>query len=320
MTCFCPLSAYRALTPDPVTGKRALTFNPLHAVDSVFSLKLPCGQCSGCRHDKAAEWAIRCGHEASTSPVSCFVTLTYEDEALPVDYSVKKRDLQLFMKRLRVSVSDRVRFFACGEYGDTGGRPHYHALLFGVDFSDDRKRWSKRGEHQTWKSDQLEALWPHGHSEIGSVTPHSAGYVARYCLKKFTGKKADDHYFRASPVDGATYRVEPEFALMSRRPGLGTEWFNRFSGDAFPSDFLIVDGKRRPVPGFYVRKLEAEPVGPAAPGFALRHEASAEVTPIKRARKAKAAKPAAKWNRSSARLAVREEVHASRAKRLVRTL
>ena len=80
--------------------------------------------------------------------------------------------------------------------------------------------------------------------------------VARYCLKKFTGKGADDHYSRVSPIDGQVHRVEPEFALMSRRPGLGTTWFEKFASDAFPSDFLIVDGRKVRPPGFYLRKLD----------------------------------------------------------------
>ena len=49
---------------------------------------------------------------------------------------------------------------------------------------------------------------------------------------------------------------EPEFALMSRRPGLGTTWFEKFASDAFPSDFLIVDGRKVRPPGFYLRKLD----------------------------------------------------------------
>ena len=143
---------------------------------------------------------------------NCFLTLTYDDQNVPQDYSVRKREWQLLMKRVRKFAGSGVRFFGCGEYGDRGGRPHYHGLLFGLDF-EDKKLWSVRDGYRVYKSDQLEKLWPFGMSEIGSVTPESAGYVARYCLKKFTGKGADDHYSRVSPIDGQVHRVEPESLL-----------------------------------------------------------------------------------------------------------
>lgn len=321
MTCFKPLKAFRTDAINPDTGKRGLTFNPLHAVNSALPLKLPCGQCDGCRHDKAASWAVRLGHEAKTHDRSSFVTLTYSDEAVPSDYSVKLRDWQLFMKRLRKQAGTALRFFGCGEYGDRGGRPHYHGLIFGEDFANDRTPWAKRNGHQTYKSEALQSLWPHGHVELGSVTPSSAGYVARYCLKKMTGPIADDHYFRLSPIDGQMHRVEPEFATMSRRPGIGTHWFRRFAGDAFPSDFIIVDGRRRPVPSYYLRKLEAEEpeLAPRA-GHFLRDQSAPVSVQILRRRKAKAADPRKKADATPERLAVREEVHRRKVQRLVRTL
>lgn len=321
MTCFKPLKAYRTEAINPDTGKRGLTFNPLKAVNSALPLKLPCGQCDGCRHDKAAGWAVRLAHEARVHERSCFITLTYSDEAVPADYSVKLRDWQLFMKRARKWSASPIRSFGVGEYGDRGGRPHYHGLIFGEDFANDRTLWAERNGHQTWKSEALQSLWPHGHVELGSVTPSSAGYVARYCLKKMTGPIADDHYFRLSPVDGQMHRVEPEFATMSRRPGIGTEWFRRYGGEAFASDFVIVDGRRRPVPSYYLRKLEeeAEPVVRHLPAYDLTLVSTVPAQ-VKAARKLKAASPRAKANSTPERLAVREEVHLRKVNRLVRTL
>lgn len=302
LTCFSPLTAYRSLAADPTTGKHGIVFNPTKALIEGSSFKLPCGQCSGCRAGRAKEWAIRCGHEAKMHDRNCFLTLTYDNQQVPQDYSVRKREWQLLMKRVRKFAGAGVRFFGCGEYGDTTGRPHYHGLLFGFDF-EDKKFWAKRDGHHVFKSDQLEKLWPFGMSEIGSVTPESAGYVARYCLKKFTGQQADDHYTRVSPIDGQVYRVEPEFALMSRRPGLGTTWFEKFAGDAFPSDFLIVDGRKVRPPGFYLRKLD-----------------EAAQQPIKRSRKRFSVQPAHRANSTKERLAVREQVFQSRMKRLVRSI
>lgn len=321
MPCFHPLDAFRTDAINPDTGRRGLTFNPLKAVNSALPLKLPCGQCRGCRHDKAAAWAIRCGHESKFHEASSFITLTYSDEHMPADGGVHKLEWQLFMKRLRERSSAPLRFFACGEYGEELGRPHYHALIFGEDFRADRTHWATRNGHCVYRSKLLEELWPFGQSELGSVTPASAGYVARYCLKKFTGKDAADHYTRPHPVTGVLHQVQPEFALMSRRPGIGSAWFDKFAGDAFPSDFVIVDGRKKQVPSFYLRKLEkaeAEPV--EAPGRILRAASVLPSTRIKRVRKAKSAKPASKWNRSKERLAVREEVFRRKTERLIRPL
>lgn len=303
MTCFHPLTGYRALTPNPDTGKCGIVFNPSKSLIGVSSpIKLPCGQCSGCRAERAHQWAVRCGHESRSFDSSCFITLSYNDESVPSDFSVKMRHWQLFMMRLRKRFGSGIRFFGCGEYGDQSLRPHYHALLFNFDFADKRYRTERNG-NRVFTSEALSELWPDGFHEIGSVTNASAGYVARYCLKKINGKRADDHYYRPSPVDGQMHRVEPEFATMSRRPGLGTNWFDNFAAETFPSDFLIVDGRKVRPPAYYLRRLD---------------ESGQEK--IKRARKRAAVKPEARWNSTPERLAVREEVHAARIKRLVRTL
>lgn len=308
MVCFSPLKAFYAKELNRDTGKHPITFNPIKALREGGAFKLKCGQCRGCRFDKAQGWAIRCGHEAKMHDRCCFLTLTYRDEDLPSDYSVKKRELQLFQMRVQKAFGAGKRFFSVGEYGDEDGRPHYHCLGFGFDFQEDRKPHAKRDGHQTWRSAKLEQLWPFGFSEIGSVTPQSAGYVSRYCVKKMTGPVAADHYLRPSPVDGRMHRVEPEFASMSRQPGIGSTWFDRFGGDVFPSDFLIVDGVKKPPPQYYVAKLD---------------ELGAKARKLRRVRKDFADKPAArrrKADQTPERLAVREEVFADRVSRLKRSL
>lgn len=308
MSCFKPLTAYKSQDVNPETGKHLITFNPLRALIQGSSLKLPCGQCIGCRKDRAAEWAIRCYHEASMHEHNCFLTLTYDDLYVPRSYSVDVRPWQLFMKRLRSEIRHPVRYLASGEYSDAPKlRPHFHACLFGFD-PPDKKPWSKSNGFQTFKSELIERLWPYGLHELGSVTLQSAGYVARYCLKKLTGKPADEHYFRVSPIDGELHRVGPEWATMSLKPGIGASWFDRFSGDAFPSDFLVVDGRRVPVPRYYVSKL-AEVEAKALDRARLRREFR-----DLDARRRRAA------DNTRERLAVREEVAASRVKRLVRSL
>lgn len=321
MPCYRPMKLFRAAVADVETGKRGLTGNPLKALDSTRPIRTGCGQCMGCRLDKADTWATRLSHEAQMHDESSFITLTYSDEHVPQDFSLKLEHWQLFMKRLRSRVRKLIRFCACGEYGEETFRPHYHALVFGYAFPD-RTLFCERNGFPVWKSAVLEDLWPYGLSEIGSVEAESAGYVARYTTKKVVGAKADEHYFRVSPVDGVAYRRSPEFMVMSRRPGIGSTWFERFEGDALPSDFLVVNGMRKPVPKFYLdRYAKAHPgVEHPRPGYFLRDVASGGEEQVKRKRRLKAARPEVKLNNAPERLRVREEVARDRLKRLVRSL
>lgn len=214
-------------------------------------LTIPCGQCIGCRLERSRQWATRCLHEASLYEQNCFVTLTYAPEKLPAYGSLRKRDFQLFMKRLREYYADsRIRFFHCGEYGTLTKRPHYHAILFGFDFPD-KYQWSVRRGFPVWRSPTLEKLWTEGASEIGSVTFESAAYVARYVVKKVTGEAAAEHYLRVDEETGECVRIESEYCTMSRRPGIGAEWYARFGKEVFPADSVVVRGALSPVPRFY---------------------------------------------------------------------
>ena len=136
MPCYSPLIAWRAKHINP-SGKTSLVFNQRDAAQPDDPVQLPCGQCIGCRLEKSRQWAMRIAHESSLYDQNCFLTLTFSDEHLPQNLSVSKRDLQLFMKRLRKHFAPRkIRFFQCGEYGELNMRPHYHSILFNVDFPD----------------------------------------------------------------------------------------------------------------------------------------------------------------------------------------
>lgn len=308
VTCFKPLTAYKALEVNPATGKHLITFNPMKALIEASSFKLPCLQCRGCRSDKARDLAVRALHECQMHEHSCFLTLTYSDEHCPPSYSVSKRDFQLVMKRIRKEHGSGIKYLAVGEYSDfPAWRPHYHAICAGLDFPD-KTLWQTRDGHRVYRSKTLERLWPFGLSEIGSVTAQSAGYVARYCVKKVNGDRAADHYLRLSPIDGAMHRVEPEFALLSRRPALGLSWLNTFKSDVFPSNEVIVDGRPKPVPRYYVSKLAQD-----EQERLKRDRLRKELRDVERRQRRRA-------NATPARLAVREEVAAEREARLVRTL
>lgn len=236
------------------TGKRQIVFNKRQGFTDM-PMEVPCGRCIGCRMEKAQQWATRCMHEASLHADNCFITLTYNDENLPRDWSLNKSHFQLFMKRLRKRFSSmRFRFYMCGEYGDQNGRPHYHALLFGLDFPD-KKVHSKSGEKTHYTSDILAKVWGMGHVLIGPVNPQTAAYCARYNLKKVTGEMAEKHYQRINSETGEYYQLQPEYTNMSLKPGIGAAWFDKYQSDCYPSDFIVVAGQKKPVPQFYDKKL-----------------------------------------------------------------
>lgn len=247
MACTCPLDAYPA---SPDAPNRRIVFNSKASYAGATSFKVPCGQCLGCRLDKARDWAVRCTHEAQMHEANCFITPTFSDEFLPSDLSVSVVTHQLFMKRLRDAFG-ALRFFGCGEYGEDDLRPHYHYLIFGQDFTHDRYIWKRSRGGYLYRSPSLEKCWPFGHILIGDVTFQSAGYVARYNMKKLGGDMADAAYRRFNPDTGEVWQVKPPFLLMSRRPGIGVPWFNKFADDAFPSDFVTVEGRKLPVPRLY---------------------------------------------------------------------
>lgn len=259
MACPRPLLGYRSKTVNP-SGKRSIVFNPKEAFYDM-PVNLPCGQCIDCRLKKTSEWAIRCVHEASLHEHNCFLTLTYEDDKLPDDGSLKVKHFQDFMKRLRRWASYRgyegqIKYFHCGEYGETYSRPHYHACVFNFDFLD-KELWEQRRGMSYYVSPTLQKLWPHGFHRIGEVTFESAAYVARYVLKKMTGERQDWYYVEKDPDTGEVIRdMEPEYATMSKRPPIGKGWFEKYRGDCYPSGFIIVQGRKVPPPKFYLRQLE----------------------------------------------------------------
>lgn len=321
MTCFSPLKMFRSADRND-NGKRPLTNNPLKALNSHVAMRLPCGACNGCRADKRKQMALRVMHEAQMHSCNYFVTLTQDLEKRPASNSLSKRDLQLFHKRVRNRYGAGIKYFACGEMGQHGDNPHYHSILMSdAELFPDKVLWTRRGTGPVWKSDQLAELWPNGFAEITAVTVKSASYVAGYTMKKLLSPD-DPSLVRLSPVDGQWHTVEPEFAAMSRRPGLGSAWFDKFEADAFPSDFLVVDGRKVKPPKYYLDKLKVRGVIDAAharPGFVLRDQGD-DASGIVKSRRSFASTAQARANSSPERLAVRGEIFSLNFKRAKRTL
>lgn len=175
---------------------------------STFTIERRCGQCETCGLQRAAVWSARIQLEARMHPASVFVTLTYDDDHLPSPPSVSKSDLQKFFKRLRWRYG-KLRYFAVGEYGDRSNRPHYHAIIFGMALSSDSEgavaaAWSESGT-------------PIGFVQVAEFNAARASYIAQYTTKKLRS---------CAPVAGS---LLPEFAVMSRRPGIGTSFVQALS-------------------------------------------------------------------------------------------
>lgn len=192
---------------------------------------------------------MRCLHEASLHDENAFITLTFNEEHLSENGSLVKSHFQRFIKRLREAVSgsqpSAIRYFHCGEYGERLGRPHHHACIFGFGFPD-RTLWQVRNNTKLYRSEFLESLWPLGFSSVGDVTFESAAYVARYIMKKITGKAAPAHYGTKLP----------EYVTMSRRPGIGRGWIDQYSSDVYPLDKVITRGTECKVPKYYDKCFE----------------------------------------------------------------
>lgn len=317
MACFKPLNGYR--TPSGgFTFKSNLALR-LNKAGTPNMMQVPCGQCIGCRMSKTREWAARCVHEASLHEENCFLTLTYNPENIPQNASLRKIDFRKFIRKLRqrlrlAGTHPPIRYYMCGEYGDNDGRkelgrPHFHALIFGYNYPDQIYRHTK-GKSRVYTSLQLDKDWRKGHATVGEVTYQSAGYVARYTMKKINGPLAEEtdedglkHYERIDSF-GEIIAVLPEYTNMSLQPGIGKKWFDKYRQDVFPDDFVIIEGKKIPTPTYYLNKLKTlDPI---------------EFDLIKSCRLANQQKN--KSENTPERLAVREKCAEARLTQLKRTL
>lgn len=206
------------------------------------SILIPCGQCIGCRLDYSREWAVRMMAELNYHDSAYFVTLTYNDDNLPMSEYVDddgviqsiatlcKRDCQLFFKRLRKD--QEVRYYLAGEYGPTTARPHYHAIIYGLELNDLIYYKDTDLGFSLYTSPYLAKKWQKGHVIVGNVSFESCAYVSRYICSKLKGDLSE-LYDR--------YNLTPEFSLMSRRPGIGKDYFLDHFDDIYPRDEIILD-------------------------------------------------------------------------------
>lgn len=279
MSCFEPLRGiYKGKDEN---GKKILKIVPMKAWTSeAFSsdvkfFEIPCGHCIGCRADQAKEWANRLLLESQDSKFNYFVTLTYSDLYVPRNafglnlntgevverLTLSKEHVQKFMKRLRRRLDCPVRYYCAGEYGDQTERPHYHLILFLFDRQLDLCQIGY-GNPPRFSCELIQECWsdpvngePFGKVEVDPANYYTFKYVAQYVTKKI-GIRPNEQYIAEGRL--------PPFSLMSRKPGIGSRYF-----DVHPEcqtlDKLVIgtpDGAVEISPSKYFKKKvrEIDPV------------------------------------------------------------
>ena len=192
-------------------------------------ITVPCGHCVSCLQRRSNGWSMRLEEEMKVSTSAFFVTLTYDENHIPINeygnYTLVKKDLQLFMKRLRKHSGNRLRYYAVGEYGSITERPHYHMILFNLE-----------------DTQFIVESWDKGFVKVGSVNPGSIRYTCKYIIN----------------VDKREQGRQREFALMSRRGGIGKNYLTpeiiKYHKDG---NYTAIreGGVRVSLPRFYVDKI-----------------------------------------------------------------
>lgn len=224
-------------------------------------VEVPCGQCIECRLRKSRMWASRIVCEQMTSDTSSFVTLTYDDEHLPIGkkgvQTLVMDDISKFFKDLRRYCSyhyglDNVRHYTAGEYGSTTLRPHYHSCIFNLPLEllslNKPYKVSFNGDIY-YNNPVLSKIWRKGFVVLGDLNFQSAAYVARYVVKKYTGKSAKEEYKELC--------MEPEFARMSRRPGIGSLYYDKYKDKIYEYDAIYLPKIGKVSPSSYFDKKYA---------------------------------------------------------------
>ncbi len=297
MPCYHPLKAWNTGRVRPDTGKPIYEITSYQQEFPSFwkggfsvpeFIEIPCGQCIGCRIEYSRQWANRCLLEMMYHRSAYFVTLTYDDQHVPRSYygspedgtalpslTLNLRDCQLFFKRLRKSVSPQlIRFFGCAEYGPSTFRPHYHFIIFGLELPDLEPHnvvgYSK-SRKQVYRSKLVERAWSFpprddrgesysdqppslaGIVTVQDVSWATCAYTARYVTKKLTGPYGQFY---------KDFNIVPPFSLMSRRPGIGRQYYDDHKEDLYDYEFINVPteqgGKKFRPPKYYHKLFDVD--------------------------------------------------------------
>lgn len=205
-----------------------------------FAVPVPCGRCAACRRDLISAWSDRCFFESLNyqSP-SSFLTLTYNDEHLPADRSVSPADWDKFVDKLRKNLGFRPRYYMSSEYGSSDNmRPHYHAMIFGVDWQQQKQY---EAIYKAWSDSKKN---PIGFFSVDYLNPSRI----RYCIK-YMAKEHNQQYLDKISAAG----LAPLFHRMSK--GIGKQYFLDNIERLRRDHGYYVKGKLRPLPRYYAELL-----------------------------------------------------------------
>ena len=237
MSCYHPMQVwYRP-------GEKVKFSKPKEHLPLYRLITIPCGQCIGCKLDHSKDWVCRLLMELETNPNAIFLTLTYDDKNCPIE--LKKRDLQNFFKRLRHYFKDRkIKYYACGEYGPNTFRPHYHLIIFGLDFFELDKH---KLRDNLYTSDIISKIWKKGFISFNAVDSTNIAYTTHYTLKKAFKQTYD-------VMKTKNMIIAPEFQVCSK--GLGLDYFNLKKDDILANNgHLFFSGIEYSLPRYFIDKL-----------------------------------------------------------------
>lgn len=243
-------------------------FNAATLAHGRLTQTIPCSNCYACKLNESAEWATRCMLETLKSEHNYWLTLTYDDDYLNIanemiwreEYAdgqfhevifnnegdeiwctgtLVPEDMTLFMKRLREDYRQKygltgVKFFYAAEYGESNKRPHYHLLLFNCALPEVGKYDPDIDDNfkEKWKSSKIDELWGMGIVDISQIEWSNAAYTARYSMKKIFNSMSKKDYYASGKI--------PEFTRMSRRPGIGMEYYEQNKFKIYENDEMIM--------------------------------------------------------------------------------
>ncbi len=302
MTCFHPITVWKQNTafldipPREYYESKKISFRNIPTREKI---EIPCGHCIGCKLDHASMWATRITMESKCWKFNCFVTLTYNNPNLPLSEkglkTLKKKDLQDFLKRLRYyeegkeewahpitgEIEKPIRYFACGEYGDKKGRPHYHLAIFNWQPDDLKKYKMNKYGDQNFTSKSLKKIWGKGFVVVEELNFNTASYIARYVLKKagieaekreYTGKyryeqriderNGNEYTHKIREVKTKKTEIEKEFITMSRGVGIGRTYWNDNKEKIKRNKGILLKVKDKvklkPIPRYFKKLWEQE--------------------------------------------------------------
>lgn len=229
-------------------------------INSKFGLiKVPCNHCYACSLTYSAEKATLMMLETQKSDQNYFITLTYDEEHLPIaeeqhytepltgekidipnqgdfEPTLVPEDMKTFINTLkrhynRKGIND-IKYMYCGEYGETTDRPHYHLILCNCPLETEEFYSPKQDTdlNMHYHHKYLDKIWGKGLIDIAEVTFNSCAYVARYCAKK-----RKENYDKLDLLKRGKY---PEFIRTS--VNLGKDYYEENKENIYETDELIM--------------------------------------------------------------------------------